>query len=113
MTFFSITDGKGFSMKFANGWAISVQFGWGNYSDNYEERQRFDETRDDHRRRCGAQGSTTAECAVFAPTGEMVKLPAFMFAGDEECRDIVSNRSSSALVLQLMNWTAEQPGLES
>lgn len=32
---FKITDNKGFHMTFANGWTVSVQFGYGNYSDNY------------------------------------------------------------------------------
>lgn len=32
---FKITKGKGFQMTFANGWTVSVQFGAGNYSSNY------------------------------------------------------------------------------
>lgn len=105
-SFFRITDGKGFSMRFANGWAISVQFGWGNYCDNY------DHQRTDYRaanKECGEKGSRTAECAVFDAAGEMVRLPPFMF-DDPEYADIVSNRSTSAQVLQLMNWAAEQAG---
>ena len=35
----AITQGKGFQLKFANGWTVSVQFGWGNYCGN-----RHDET---------------------------------------------------------------------
>lgn len=31
---FKSTYNKGFSMKFDNGWTISVQFGYGNYCDN-------------------------------------------------------------------------------
>lgn len=31
-----ITGGKGFGMSFDNGWAVSVQFGYGNYADNYD-----------------------------------------------------------------------------
>lgn len=33
---FAITDRKGFHMKFANGWTVSVQFGRGNYCSNRE-----------------------------------------------------------------------------
>ena len=105
-SFFRITDGKGFAIKFPNGWSISVQFGCGNYCDNY------DHPRDDYRaanRECGEKGSRNAECAVFDPSNEMVKLPAFMF-DDPEYADIVSNRSTSAQVLQLMNWAAQQGG---
>lgn len=32
---FRITESKGFHMQFANGWTVSVQFGPGNYGDNY------------------------------------------------------------------------------
>ncbi len=32
---FRICNNKGFYIKFDNGWTVSVQFGWGNYCDNY------------------------------------------------------------------------------
>lgn len=32
---FKITDNKGFHMTFENGWTLSVQFGAGDYCDNY------------------------------------------------------------------------------
>lgn len=32
---FKITGGKGFHVTFENGWTVSVQFGRGNYSGNY------------------------------------------------------------------------------
>ncbi|MAH47405.1 hypothetical protein CMI37_16395 [Candidatus Pacearchaeota archaeon] len=31
---FSVTGGKGFHVRYPNGWTISVQFGWGNYCEN-------------------------------------------------------------------------------
>ena len=34
---FKITNGKGFQMTFKNGVTISVQWGPGNYSDNYDK----------------------------------------------------------------------------
>lgn len=34
---FSITNRKGFHMTFANGYTVSVQFGYGNYSANRDE----------------------------------------------------------------------------
>jgi hypothetical protein len=105
-SYFRITDGKGFNVQFANGWSISVQFGWGNYCDNYSYME--DNDFRVRNRMCGQKGSSNAECAVFAPDGDMVKLPDFMFA-DPESADIVSSRSDSALVLRLMNWVAEQP----
>ena len=33
---FKITSGKGFHMTFDNGYTVSVQFGAGNYGDNYD-----------------------------------------------------------------------------
>jgi hypothetical protein len=33
---FGITECKGFHITFANGWTVSVQFGPGNYGDNYD-----------------------------------------------------------------------------
>lgn len=33
---FKITGAKGYQMTFENGWTVSVQFGAGNYSDNYD-----------------------------------------------------------------------------
>jgi len=35
MTGFKICDQKGFHITFENGWTVSVQFGRGNYCDNY------------------------------------------------------------------------------
>lgn len=32
---FNITKNKGFHITFANGWTVSVQWGAGNYGDNY------------------------------------------------------------------------------
>lgn len=37
MSMFSITGAKGFSMKFRNGYRISVQFGPGNYCENHDD----------------------------------------------------------------------------
>src|SRR5262245_38291883 len=34
---FSISGRKGFHVTFDNGWTVSVQFGGGNYCDNYNE----------------------------------------------------------------------------
>ena len=39
----AITQGKGFSMVFANGNTVSVQFGFGNYCENREKLEMLDE----------------------------------------------------------------------
>ena len=65
---FRITDGKGFAMKFKNGWGVSVQFGGGNYCSNY------DMAIGSEWEKAGSKGSCDAECAVFDPDGEMVEM---------------------------------------
>ena len=55
---FKITNGKGFHIKFANGFMMSVQWGPGNYCDNYG--MDYSETRE-----AGERGSKVAEIAVF------------------------------------------------
>ena len=91
---FSITPGwndnigKGFQMTFENGWAISVQWGAGNYCNHYSEA--LDTiTRD----------STTAEVAVFTPDGEFHRIGL-----DNDVKGYLSSNE----VLELMNWTAIQ-----
>lgn len=42
MSMFRVTRNKGFQMEFENGWTISVQFGYGNYCDNYQHPEGFD-----------------------------------------------------------------------
>lgn len=37
-TGFKITDNKGFQVTFSNGWTASIQFGYGNYCENYNNR---------------------------------------------------------------------------
>lgn len=102
MKAFSITQGKGFGITFPNGYQISVQFGYGNYCDNYNAYREPGESTDAHHARLGVMGSDNAECAVFNEKGDMVTLPD-VFGGQE-----VTNRSDSAQVLALMNWAASQ-----
>ena len=91
---FRITQGKGFHITFENGWTVSVQFGGGNYCDNY------DMLIGDEYEQAGEEGSNTAECAVWGPDGDMVEY------GD--WGNTVSNRSTAAEVLTLLSWAAVQ-----
>ena len=90
---FRITGGKGFHITFENGWTVSVQFGPGNYCDNYGEDW-------DKPEKAAAKGSSTAEVAAWPPEGHLVQLP--------NHDDVVSNRSTPAEVLAILNWAAEQ-----
>lgn len=58
---------SGFSMLFKNGYSISVQFGYGCYSENKQQSK---------------ESSANAEVAIFAPNGEFVPLPN---TGDTAC----------------------------
>ena len=75
---FKITQGKGFNITFENGWAVSVQWGPGNYCDQKEKMLGIDYSVPDafekRQTECGAEGSNTAEIAVFNPQGDMVML---------------------------------------
>jgi len=89
-TGFKTTGNKGFHITFANGWTISVQFGGGNYCDNYnfpfgEERQQY------------SMESSTAEVAYFNQNGVMESFG----NGDQ-----VEGRQTPTQVLELMNMVA-------
>ena len=92
---FYICDSKGFHIGFANGWTVSVQFGPGNYCDNYDQRIGKDEEK------CGKQGSGTAECAILNPDRSLVSIP-------EWGGDTVSNRSTPEDVLRYLQIAAKQ-----
>lgn len=63
---FAITGGKGFHITFENGWTVSVQFGGGNYSDNYDEP--IGVSRGDLAYELPRSG--TAEIAAWGPDGK-------------------------------------------
>lgn len=94
---FRITDKKGFGITFKNGWAVSVQFGPGNYCDNYDPNGIGGDYEE-----AGRKGSGTAECAVFAPDRELSKgFPGCGFGS-------VSRHSTPTEVLEILNWAASQ-----
>jgi len=67
---FWITQGKGFQMKFDNGYMVSVQWGSMNYCDN----RTFgtDIVPPDGEAARGAMGSNTAEVAIINPSKQYV-----------------------------------------
>ena len=92
---FTITNGKGFYFGFENGWGVSVQFGPGNYADNYNMKICADETE------AGRRGSQTAECAVITPDGGLFAHPDFD-------GDTVKGHCAPDEVLALLVWTQAQ-----
>ena len=96
---FCICGGKGFHIRFDNGWTVSVQFGPGNYCDNYD----MQIGRDD--KKAGEQGSRNAECALIDPEGNLIHR--------NEWGDSVSSRSTPADVLALLNEAASKPNVSA
>ena len=98
---FKITGHNGFHITFENGYTVSIQFGPGTYSDNYN--QPFP-----NRERKGTAlrlSSSTAECAIWIDGS---KSGRDMIAHKSFNGDKVSNRSTPAEALNLLNWAARQ-----
>jgi hypothetical protein len=101
---FRIYNGSGFHVTFPNGYTVSVQFGPGNYSSNYDQLQKRDDRRDyrEWSRELGEKGADTAEVAVVAPNGGgLIDLHEF----DPEWTDTVAGYVTPAKVVELMVWT--------
>jgi hypothetical protein len=79
MSGFGINESKGFHMTLANGYTISVQFGPGNYGDNYED---WRHERKEVLARYQKDGckSRTAEIAMYGADDEF-----FTFVDGEKC----------------------------
>ena len=72
---FWITQGRGFQVKFANGWGISVQFGRGNYCANGNKRPPIGNDYLEHEQTLGETGCVDAEIAILTPAGELLDVP--------------------------------------
>jgi hypothetical protein len=86
---FGILGGKGFHIIFDNGYTASVQFGPGNYCDNYDKDH-------DEPRKHRFWESSTAEIAAIKPGGGLLELDG----------DSVDARKTPAEVLVFINWVA-------
>lgn len=91
---FRITRKKGFHVTFENDYTVSVQFGPGNYCNNYDAEIGGDEER------CGEQGSHDAEVAVIDPSGNLIRLRGWT--------DTVRGRQTPKDVLRIMKWAERQ-----
>ncbi len=93
---FKITSGKGFHITFENGYTVSVQWGAGNYCENYDKNTFTEE----EQFKTGEEISFTAEIAVWASDKKMIKMPGW--------DDTVKGWCSPKEVLKLMNWASKQ-----
>lgn len=96
---FGISDNKGFHMTFENGWTVSIQFGYGNYGDNYNtSREEIAESR-------GAK-SNTAEIAAWDENGVWHE-----FQCDGYTNTVAGHKSPDE-VLAFINEIAARPRAE-
>ena len=93
MSGFRICDNKGFHVTFANGWTVSVQFGGGNYCDNYD----FPIGKERDRR---VMESSNAEVAHWGPDHELRPF---------EEGDTVKGYCTPEMVLELLQQCAAMP----
>ena len=89
---FKITQQKGFQITFDNGYTVSVQFGAGNYCDNYNlgGMEYYDKP---------VPPSSTAETALIDPNGNFVE-----YKGDD-----VQARQTPQDVIELMIYADNLP----
>jgi len=84
---FKITNSKGFHITFDNGYTVSVQFGAGNYCDNYGNGKYKDP----------ADPSATAEVGAWDKNGKWVAL---------DGSDDIAGYQTPAQVLEILNRIA-------
>lgn len=104
---FKITNGKGFHITFPNGYTASIQWGWGNYCDNYDFGDGY-KPYEERMRESGAKGSSNAEAAFWEPHGTWYH-PACL----EENGDDVYPRLTTMQVLSALNEIAAMPPKEA
>lgn len=80
----TITNSRGFRLKFDNEWTISVQLGYENYCANYNKGD-YNTT---------PESSPNAEIAVFNPDGDMIEL-----LNDTVCGYVPTEAVTNAIML--------------
>lgn len=86
---FRITDNRGFQIQFDNGYTVSVQFGPGNYSSNYNLSMLDNINK--------PMTATLAETALIAPDGSFVAYK----------DDDVQGYQDAASVLELLDYASK------
>lgn len=93
---FNTPRANGFYMTFANGLTVSVQWGFGTYSDNHYK--------EDALYRVGA-ASTTAEIAVLGKDGEFIDPETFgVENGDGQVAGYLSADEVADLIHAVAHW---------
>lgn len=89
-----ITGGKGFHITFDNGVTVSVQFGWGNYCDNYSIREDSD---------AYMLESKNAEIAIWDKNEDWITKEY-----DGELCDDVKGYVEVKEILDILNWASKR-----
>ena len=95
---FKITEGRGFHITFANGYTASVQWGPGNYCNNYGGSFA-------HMQEAGENGSATADIAAWKGNSDMLPLPEPF----SDYGDTVAGWQSPEQVLAFLTWVSSLP----
>lgn len=115
---FYITQGRGFQIRFPNGYTVSVQFGPGNYCANRNIGYELTGAAVEMAKAAGERGSVDAETAVWRGEGRGL-LPlvrdgvtwrvATVAEHERDYIDTVQGWQSPTDVLSLLQWAASQP----
>lgn len=94
---FKVTDGKGFHIEFENGITVSVQFGAGNYCQNYNSRETVLQTG-------GNMTSMDAEVAIWDKEGNWLAREYVKEVLEEKPMDTVLPRQTVSDVMKILAW---------
>jgi len=94
---FVVTENKGYHVRFANGWSVSVQWGRGNYGSNRDYPGPYGGP---------VPGAAHVETAVVSPTGVFVKRR----RGDS---DTVQGYQTPEQVAATMVWASRKKAAQS
>lgn len=92
---FSITQGKGFHITFANGWTASVQWGPGNYCDNQGAAFGVE-----------PEPSRTAEVAFYPAKGGLQSVPESLGGNGDT---VAGYLNADQVVAFLLHVAAQEP----
>ena len=96
---FAITSGRGFHVRFDNGYTLSTQFGGGNYCNNYN---------DEIGRPEKDTKSPNAEIAIIDNEGEWATEQAHLEITGEKLDDAVKGWVGVSEWKKYLDWTGEQ-----
>ena len=95
---FAVTSHKGIRLRFANGWAISIQWGPGNYCSRREAPY-------DSPKHCEVWESYDAEIAIFTPEGDFFEG----ISGGDDVAAYVDSDTVAEVITYLAHYSGNTP----